>query len=134
MAAAGKTPEERPDRGRVLQAPAGEGPENRAVAEQPVSALNRHVHLHVRGLKRARGSRAAATEAPSPTRGLPTDWAELVQAHDDRDVFQASSDELPAIDIHSLWAVLDAWHQSPGPKSGLGDDLRRPHEIAATVG
>jgi hypothetical protein len=27
---------------------------------------------------------------------------ELVQAHDDRDVFQASPDELPAIDIHSL--------------------------------
>jgi hypothetical protein len=27
---------------------------------------------------------------------------ELVQIHDDRDVFQASPDELPAIDIHSL--------------------------------
>jgi hypothetical protein len=25
-----------------------------------------------------------------------------VQAHDDRDIFQASPDELPAIDIHSL--------------------------------
>ena len=35
-------------------------------------------------------------------RGPPTDWDELVQAQDDRDVFQASSDELPAIDIHSL--------------------------------
>ena len=35
-------------------------------------------------------------------RGPPTDWYELVQAQDDRDVFQASSDELPAIDIHSL--------------------------------
>ena len=35
-------------------------------------------------------------------RGPPTDWYELVQVHDDRDVFQASSDELPAIDIHSL--------------------------------
>ena len=34
--------------------------------------------------------------------GPPTDWYELVQAQDDRDVFQASSDELPAIDIHSL--------------------------------
>jgi hypothetical protein len=32
----------------------------------------------------------------------PPDWYELVQAQDDRDVFQASSDELPAIDIHSL--------------------------------
>jgi hypothetical protein len=40
----------------------------------------------------------------SPARGPPTDWGELVQIHDDRDVFQASPDELPAIDIHSLWA------------------------------
>jgi hypothetical protein len=38
----------------------------------------------------------------SPARGPPTDWGELLQAHDDRDVFQASPDELPAIDIHSL--------------------------------
>jgi hypothetical protein len=30
------------------------------------------------------------------------DWGELVQAHNDRDVLQASPDELPAIDIHSL--------------------------------
>ena len=37
----------------------------------------------------------------SPARGPPTDWGEFVQAHDDRDVFQASSDELPAIAIHS---------------------------------
>jgi len=38
----------------------------------------------------------------SPARGPPTDWRELVQVHDDRDVFQASPDELTAIDIHSL--------------------------------
>ncbi len=38
----------------------------------------------------------------SPARGPPTDWGEVVQAHNDRDVFQASSDGLPAIDIHSL--------------------------------
>ena len=38
----------------------------------------------------------------APARGPPTDWGELVQAHDDRDVFQASPDELPVIDIHSL--------------------------------
>jgi len=37
----------------------------------------------------------------SPARGPPTDWGELVQIHDDRDVFQASPDELPAIDIHN---------------------------------
>jgi hypothetical protein len=29
-------------------------------------------------------------------------WAELVQVHDDRNVFQGSPDELPDIDIHSL--------------------------------
>jgi hypothetical protein len=38
----------------------------------------------------------------SPARRPPTDWGELVQVHDDRDVFQSSSDELPVIDIHSL--------------------------------
>jgi hypothetical protein len=38
----------------------------------------------------------------SPARGPPTDWGELVQAHDDRDVFQGPIDELPVIDIHSL--------------------------------
>ena len=38
----------------------------------------------------------------SPARGPPTDWDEIVQAHDDRDVFQASPNELPAIDINSL--------------------------------
>jgi hypothetical protein len=38
----------------------------------------------------------------SPARGPPTDWGELVQAHDDRDVFQGQIDELPAIDILSL--------------------------------
>ena len=45
-----------------------------------------------------------ALEPPpiSPARGPPTDWGELVQAHDDRDVFQGPIDELPVIDIHSL--------------------------------
>jgi hypothetical protein len=38
----------------------------------------------------------------SPARGPPTDWGELVQAHDDRDVFQGRIDDLPVIDIHSL--------------------------------
>jgi hypothetical protein len=35
-------------------------------------------------------------------RGPPTDWDELVQAHDDREAVQVSPDELPAIDIHRL--------------------------------
>jgi hypothetical protein len=38
----------------------------------------------------------------SPTRGLPTDWGELVQVHDDCDVVQGRIGELPEIDIHSL--------------------------------
>jgi hypothetical protein len=38
----------------------------------------------------------------SPARGPPIDWGELVQVHDDRDVFQGRIDELPVIDIHSL--------------------------------
>jgi hypothetical protein len=46
--------------------------------------------------------REAETPPISPARGPPTDWGELVQIHDDRDVFQVSPDELPAIDIHSL--------------------------------
>jgi hypothetical protein len=44
----------------------------------------------------------AAPPPVTPARGLPTDWGELVQVHDDRDIFQASPQELPAIDIHSL--------------------------------
>jgi hypothetical protein len=37
-----------------------------------------------------------------PARGPPTEWGELVQAHDDREAVQASPDELPVIEIHSL--------------------------------
>ena len=38
----------------------------------------------------------------SPARGPPIDWAELAQVHDDRDIFQTSPHDLPAIDIHGL--------------------------------
>ena len=38
----------------------------------------------------------------TPARGRPAGRGELVQAHDERDVFQTSPDELPAIDIDSL--------------------------------
>jgi len=38
----------------------------------------------------------------APARGPPADWGALVQASYERDVFQASPDELPVIDIHSL--------------------------------
>jgi hypothetical protein len=40
-------------------------------------------------------------------RGPPTDWGELVQAHDDRDVLQASPEDLPVIDIDSLRVLPD---------------------------
>ena len=40
------------------------------------------------------------TRREPPDRGPPTDWGELVQVHDDRDIFQASPQELPVIDIH----------------------------------
>jgi hypothetical protein len=41
-------------------------------------------------------------ESVSPARGPPTDWGELAQVHDDREIVQGRIDELPAIDIHSL--------------------------------
>lgn len=34
--------------------------------------------------------------------GPPTDWVELVQAHNERDAMQAKPDELPTIDIYLL--------------------------------
>ncbi len=37
-----------------------------------------------------------------PALGPLTHWGKFVQDHDDRDVFQASPDELPVIDIQSL--------------------------------
>jgi hypothetical protein len=52
---------------------------------------------------RARGYGGLLAPLPvSPARGPPTDWEEFVQAHDDRDILQASSDDLPVIDIRSL--------------------------------
>ena len=39
---------------------------------------------------------------PGPIRKILTHLGELIQAHDDREAVQVSSDELPAIDIHSL--------------------------------
>ena len=43
-----------------------------------------------------------AVDSRRPPAGPPTDWGELIQAHDDRNVFQGRIDELPVIDIHSL--------------------------------
>ena len=38
----------------------------------------------------------------SRARGPPTDWGELVQTHDARDIFQASPEDFPLIDFRSL--------------------------------
>jgi hypothetical protein len=38
----------------------------------------------------------------SPARGPPTDWAEFVQVHDERDAIQSSPGDVPVIDTHSL--------------------------------
>jgi hypothetical protein len=55
-------------------------------------------------LKGGSCGKAGARVVPAATwpRRPPTDWGKLVQLHDNRDVFQASPDELPSIDIHSL--------------------------------
>ena len=59
--------------------------------------------------------REAEPPPVSPARGPPTDWGELIQAHDDREAVQISPDELQVIDIHSLRAVPRARsNQSPG--------------------
>ena len=49
-----------------------------------------------------RGPSAWLVAAFAAVAGPPTGWGELAQLHDDRDVFQASPNELPAIDIHRL--------------------------------
>ncbi len=65
------------------------------------SALNRHVHLPACVTD---GVFSSGSEGVGiiPARGPPTDWGELVQTHDDRDVVHATPDEVPVIDIHSL--------------------------------
>ena len=50
----------------------------------------------------------------SPARGPPAAWGELVQVHDDRAIFQESPDELPVIDIHSLWPASAARRRRRG--------------------
>ena len=52
----------------------------------------------------ALANRVLLLQAPSGAvlRGRPTDCGELVQVHNDRDIVQASPQELPAIDIVSL--------------------------------
>ena len=55
------------------------------------------------GEERERRPRRPITASRSPCRRPgPTTRAELVQAHDDRDAFQAAPDELPVTDIHSV--------------------------------
>ncbi|MEI6506529.1 MAG: hypothetical protein WCO90_11715, partial [Planctomycetota bacterium] len=52
----------------------------------------------------------------SPARGPPTDWGELVQIHDNRDVFQPSPDELPS--IASRTAVISSRRRARASASG----------------
>jgi hypothetical protein len=49
----------------------------------------------------------------SPARGPPTDWAEFVQVHHDRDVLQSSPDELPVMPM-AMTAANKADRQDPG--------------------
>ncbi len=51
----------------------------------------------------------------SPARGPPTDWGELVQVHDERDVFQATDRR----------AALDRYSQ---PLTGVGHEASKPRE------
>jgi hypothetical protein len=62
----------------------------RVGAQGPIRKISTHLGEHL--------------EPPlvSPARDPPTDWGELAQAHDDRDVFQALPEDLPVIDIRSL--------------------------------
>jgi hypothetical protein len=61
-------------------------------------------------------------------RGPPTDWGELVQAHDDRDVLQASPEDLPVIDIDSLRVLPDERHQRSRHAASLGETPQRPQK------
>ena len=75
----------------------GQSVSRKTVAEVPLAGLSlpiRKILVHL----------GEPLEPPpvSPARGPPTDWGELVQAEDDRAIFQGRTDELPAIDIHSL--------------------------------
>jgi hypothetical protein len=50
-----------------------------------------------------RGSKGRVTRVQyTLPRAKAANWGAFVQAHDDRDAIQASLDELPVIDIHSL--------------------------------
>ena len=54
---------------------------------------------HASGQREPPELRAAAAAGHG---GLPADWGELMQVHDDRAIFQGRIDELPVIDIRSL--------------------------------
>jgi len=60
----------------------------------------------------------------SPARGPPTDWAEFVQVHDDREAVQGRIDELPVIDIHSLGPQPGARSNQRPQAAELGETPR----------
>jgi hypothetical protein len=51
-----------------------------------------------------------------------------------RDAMQASPDELPAIDIHSLCPLPDARSRQSHEATGLGETLRRSQKNATPGG
>jgi hypothetical protein len=70
----------------------------------------------------------------SPARCPPTNWGELMQVHDNRDVFQSSTDELPSIDIHSLSPLPDARSRQARQAAGLGETPRKREKKATPEG
>jgi len=69
----------------------------RGVRDKPQASANRHGA----GDRQRRQARRCRILSPYPVARRPT-RGELVQARDDRDIFQTSPDELSAIDIDSL--------------------------------
>jgi len=75
-------------------------PEYRQFGEQVVDAGNRGFGAIETVPNHHRKPRGPPPLSPAP--GPPTEWAEVIHAHDDRNVFQASPDELPVINVRSL--------------------------------
>ena len=89
-----------PSRGRVALGMSASGsPPASASRSRSISSRKVFVSaLTARGRSASMPRKRLGTEITHCRTGT----GELVQIHDDRDVFQASPDELPAIDIHSL--------------------------------
>jgi hypothetical protein len=69
----------------------------------------------------------------SPARGPPTEWTELVQNDDDRDVMQASTDELTVIDIHALEDTCEGHGRSRSAPIAKNCELRGDIRLLTAV-